>query len=196
MKISRNPTRPFPHKVVPLLANPNYANILRVVGQALEMLEVAEYDLRIDGADWLVSAYFLPGKLKSLGRNPKWNSGAARYRADPEFKETSLQLRFTPGQISQLAHEFLLKRGIPNLHSDIFGTAELLRVVGHYLDLQKFCLLGIFRRDQFLTLRFVTARGEQKQEFYQTAYFYRLFVKMYVNRGERVEPEKVQQPEF
>ena len=103
-------------------------------------------------------------------------------------------MRFTPGQVSQLAREFSGRRGIPNLHSDIFGAAELLRVVGHYLDLQKFCLLGIFRRDQFLTLRFVTARGEQKQEFFQTAYFYRLFVKMYVNRGERMNPGKLQRP--
>jgi hypothetical protein len=144
--------------------------------------------LRIDGADWLVSAYFLPGKLKSLTRNPKWNSGASRYRTDPQFRETNLELRFTPGQISQLAQELIGRRGIPRLHSDIFGAAELLRVVGHYLDLQKLCLLAIFRRDQFLTLRFVTARGEQKQEFFQTAFFYRLFVKMYVTRGERMNP--------
>jgi hypothetical protein len=196
LKIQRKPARSFPHKVVPLLINPNYANILRVIGQALEMLEVAEYDLRIDGNNWLVNAYFMPGKLKSLIRNSKWASGASRYRTDPQFKETNLDLRFTAGQISQLARELTGRRGIPNFHSDIFGTAELLRVVGHYIDIQKFCLHGIFRRDQFLTMRFVTARGEQKQEFFQTAYFYRLFVKMYVNRGDRMSASKLQRPEL
>jgi hypothetical protein len=183
--------RSFPHKVVPLLAGPNYANILRVVGQALEILEVTEYDLRILGNDWLVHAYFLPGKLTALNRNAKWVAGASRYRSEPNHKETSVDFRFTPAQISQLAQEFTRKRGIPNLASDIFGTAELLRVVGHHLDLQKVYLLGIFRRDQFLTLRYENAHGENRQEFFQTSFFYRLFVTMYVKRRSRVVPARL-----
>ena len=176
---------PVPHKVIPLLRDPNYANILRVIGQALEILNVAEFDLRIIDNDCVINAYFLPAKLRSLAKYQTWIFGASRYRTDSHARSLDVEFKFTPAEISRLAREFARRRGNPSRTSDTFGVAELLRVVGHYLDLKKVPLLGIFRRDQFLTLRYRADQASHKQEYFQSSFFYSLFVKMYVQRSDR-----------
>ena len=177
---------PVPHKVIPLLRDPNYANILRVVGQALEILNVAEFDLRIINDDCVINAYFPLAKLRSLAKYQMWIFGASRHRTDSNPRSTNIEFRFTPAEISRLAQEFARRRGNPNRSSDAFGVAELLRVVGHYLDLKKVSLLGIFRRDQFLTLRYRADHASHRQEYFQSSFFYNLFVKMYVKRSKPV----------
>jgi len=177
---------PVPHKVIPLLRDPNYANILRIIGQALEILNVAEFDLRIIDNDCVINAYFLPTKLRSLAKHQMWIFGASRYRTDSTARSTNIEFRFTPPEICRLAQEFARRRGNPNRSSEAFGVAELLRVVGHYLDLKKVSLLGIFRRDQFLTLRYGADHGSHKQEYFQSSFFYSLFVKMYAKRSDPV----------
>lgn len=174
-----------PHKVVPLLKDPNYANVLRIIGQALEMLNVAEFDLRIIDNDYVVNSHFLPARLRSLAKRQMWLF-ASRYRPDASTREINLEFKFTPAEICRLAQEFGRRRGNPSRNLDTFGVAELLRVVGHYLDLKKVSLLGIFRRDQFLTLRYAADGGSYKQEYFQASFFYSLFVKMYVRRTDRI----------
>jgi hypothetical protein len=174
-----------PHKVVPLLKDPNYANFLRVVGQALEILNVAEFDLRIINDDCVINSHFLPAKLGSLAKRQIWIPGVSRHRTDSGNREIDIEFKFTPAEICRLAQEFGRRRGNPNRNLDSFGVAELLRVVGHYLDLKKVSLLGIFRREQFLTLRYAADAGSYKQEYFQSSFFYSLFVKMYIRRSNR-----------
>ncbi|HWP58523.1 MAG TPA: hypothetical protein VNL14_11585 [Candidatus Acidoferrales bacterium] len=193
MKPVANRRYRVPHKVIPLLRDPGYANILRIVGQALEILGVEEFDVRILDDNYFVSAHLAHRRLGSLMRRHAWIMGATRYRGE-DNRAGAIEFCFTPSEISRLAREFTRRRGNPTRSSDDFGVAELLRVVGHYLELKRVPLLGIFRRDQFLSLRYRSDQSNYRQEYFQCSFFYGLFVKMYLRRADRI-PSTLTSPE-
>jgi hypothetical protein len=58
----------------------------------------------------------------------------------------------------------------------------MLRLVGAYLDMKKAQLLRLSKREQQLTIKYRTERGEIKTENHDVASFYDLSVHLYLKR--------------
>jgi hypothetical protein len=168
-------------KILPLLEKPNYARILRAVGQALDELKVESFQLMADGSDFaVVGRSYL--ELFAGHQKEVVLEKFCRNLQPARGEEKTIRLRFTPGDISWLTREIRAKRrnlsGVPN----VFSTSEFLRIVGHYMDIQRIFLVGLSRNDHFLTLNYETRQGERVLATHPVSFFDDLFIRMCLKR--------------
>ena len=128
----------------------------------------------------------------------QWNRAAEQVFGFPEIfiapargEEKTIRLRFTPGDITWLTREIRAKRrnfsGVPN----VFSTSEFLRIVGHYMDIQRTFLVGLSRNDQFLTLNYETRQGERVLATHPVSFFDDLFIRMCLKRKLPSDPRVI-----
>jgi hypothetical protein len=177
-------------KIIPLLQKPNYARILRAVGQALDELKVESFQLMADGSDFTVVGR---SYLELFAGNQKEIvlQKFCRNLQPARGEEKTIRLRFTPGDITWLTREIRAKRrsfsGVPN----VFSTSEFLRIVGHYMDIQRTFLVGLSRNDQFLTLNYETRQGERVLATHPVSFFDDLFIRMCLKRKLPSDPSAI-----
>jgi hypothetical protein len=135
------------------------AQVLRAIGQALEVLNLKDFELLNAGEDYLV-----------LGDTASPPSSVA------------LVLRYTLDDVDWLERRGQGRRrrwrGMPNPYS----LSQMLRVVGSYIDHRGGRLLEVARRGQWVTIQYNTARGQRKQEEHLDSSIYDLSVQMFLHR--------------
>ena len=175
-----------------------YAKTLRSIGQALEMLHLESFELESDGNDCLVRGIFQPA---SPGESQPQNvqagplPGIWRKLRREDHKQTGfslvpwsslvLELRYTPAEIERLEREGQARRRDPHGTPDANSLSQLLRAIGAYLDSKGVRLVGISRRDRFVTLQYQMGRRNRQEEFLTPSSLHDLWASMYLRRSPR-----------
>jgi hypothetical protein len=175
---------------------------LRAVGQGLESLDVEDFDLQAEGAGYFaLGMAHAQAKTADAASSPQsglkdklqnaWYSLTSRVdNADQAAKAPSnvLRILFTPEGILRLECEGISKRsddsvGIPNLKK----LAQILRMVGEYLDTKSGRLLKASKRQDRISFEYETASGQPIKEEWKLSQLYDSWVKVSSQREQRYD---------
>jgi hypothetical protein len=174
---------------------------LRAVGQGLESLDVVDFELRAEG-----DGYFALGmprtpvkaadatigspqiNLRNTLQNA-WHSLISRGSADSKTENATshvLRILFTPEGIVKLEREGIAKRsensaGVPNLEK----LAQVLRVVGEYLETKSGRLLKVSKRQDRVLFEYATASSNLVKEDWNLSALYEFWLQMSTQREAR-----------
>ncbi|MGH7847549.1 MAG: hypothetical protein ACREQW_20595 [Candidatus Binatia bacterium] len=168
------------------------ARALRVIGQALEDLEIEHFNLECAGREFAVhgEARALAPSLVRIKIKMFWRNLQDRYLGAENSRERSSQPRqsahfsYTHEDIDRLDQEHKTRGLAEENKPDLYGLPEMLRLVGNYVD-RKGHLVRVSRFGRQLSIHYVTDRGETKIEEHDVAALYDLSVHMYLKRSER-----------
>ena len=143
----------------------SYSEILRVIGQDLEIRGIKAFDIRVEGEKILVQC---------------------GYQIPPAA--TPVTLSYTPGDIRELRPQGEEKRGQSLERKDFFTLSQTLRTIGGYVDQQKARLIRLSNNefsgaDVVFRIEYETREGERLIDNRSGSAIYDLCVNMYKRRG-------------
>ena len=146
----------------------SYSEILRVIGQDLEMRGIKAFDIRYEGEKILAQC---------------------GYQVPPAA--TPVTLHYTPRDIEELKPQGLEKRGQSLEGGDFFTLSQTLRAVGGYVDQKKARLVRLSnndcpKADAVFRIEYETRERERVVEDRSGSAIYDLCVNMYKRRGKSV----------
>jgi hypothetical protein len=150
-----------------------YARALRAIGQALETLEVADFNFEPDGDSYLVTG-------TSSG-----NSRRISRKADPTAPVSDIAVSYSPGDVERLEREGRNQRANVHGTTDSSRLSQALRVIGSYLSQKYSCLLRISRKGESFEVQYQSSLGSQFSENFSAADLYDLWVRFYLQRSMR-----------
>ncbi|HWP56870.1 MAG TPA: hypothetical protein VNL14_03165 [Candidatus Acidoferrales bacterium] len=169
-----------------------FARALRVVGQALEELEVENFCL-----EWNEREFAVRGEMRALpsgsalpGFKAVWRNFQDRYlgiggsRQGSAAAVNSIHVTYTLEDIERLDEEHRRRGVAQEKKPDLYSLPEMLRLVGNYIE-RKGRLVRVARFGTQLTIHFVTASGETKIEECDVAWLYDFSIRMYLKRHDR-----------
>ena len=177
----------------------SYAQPLRAIGQALEVLNVQDFEMETAGEE-----YIIRGRAESTGRErSKQAQGMGKIRAvwgaipDFGFSETHkgkthtpdgltpIELRYTPQDVERLESEGRTKRGHSETAANAPNLSQVLRSIGGYLNKKSAKLHRVTRELESVTIEYQTSSGSRMTETFSVQDLYDLWVGMYLQRAER-----------
>jgi hypothetical protein len=143
----------------------SYSEILRVIGQDLEIRGIKAFDIRDEGERVFVQC---------------------GYQAPPAA--TPLTLYYTPRDIEELKPQGAEKRGQSSTSGDFFTLSQTLRAIGGYVDQKKARLIRLSNNDcpgadAVFRIEYETRERERIVEDRSGSAIYDLCVNMYKRRG-------------
>jgi hypothetical protein len=143
----------------------SYSEILRVIGQDLEIRGIKAFDIRDQGERIFVQCGY----------------------QDPPAA-TPVTLYYTLRDIEELKPQGVEKRGQPSEQGDFFTLSHTLRAIGGYVDQKKARLLRLSNNDcagadSGFRIEYQTREGERLVDDRSGAAIYDLCVNMYKRRG-------------
>lgn len=183
-----------------VMTDPNeHAQLLRAIGQALEVLQFGSFTMEFTGGDFLVRgrAATSPEQEKARAMRQKvikfvWEAlpGEKASEAEIEFAMSTwpaeLDLRYTAKDMDRLKEQGKAKRqnvaGVP----DVASLSQLLRTIGAYVEQKKARLVKISRYGESLVIQYDTIAGETTEEV-SAGSLYELWVHMYLQRASHTE---------
>jgi hypothetical protein len=175
-----------------------YAQLLRAIGQALEVLNFGSFEMEVAGRDVLVRGRAVTSTRQEQARAIRdkvrkfvWEAlpGGVASEQEIEFAMSTwpakLDLRYTPKDVARLQQEGKAKRknnaGVP----DVASLSQLLRTIGAYVEHKKVRLVKISRHRESLAIQYKTARGEMNEEIVSAGSLYEFWVELYLHRTRR-----------
>ena len=173
-----------------------YDQILRVIGQALEPLEIQDFDLEIDGYNYRVRGQSGTKKTKTDVKRrglknalkDAWDRLEARSLGQPMPDELSspalvLELHYGPQDIDRLEHQGrAARRSDSEDDTNPNRLSQMLRAVGAYVNRKSVHLLKVSKRQDWVSIEYQTAPGRSKVENFRTADLYDFWVHLYKQR--------------
>ncbi len=149
-----------------------YADALRCIGQDLASRGLKTFDLRMDGAKYIV---------------------ACGYQEPPA--KTPVTLHYTPKDLEQLDRAGLRERGRSTQSADFLTLPQIFRAIGGFLDKNNGLLLSLSNnrgaaRDFVFRIEYETAEGERVVDDRPGSTLYDMCVNMYKQRGRSVRGMK------
>jgi hypothetical protein len=143
----------------------SYSEILRVIGQDLEMRGIKAFDIRAEGENIVAQC---------------------GYQVPPAA--TPVTLHYTPKDIQDLKPQGLANRGQGPAQGDFYTLSQSLRAVGGYVDQKKGGLIRLSNNDcsegeVVFRIEYETREREQVAEDRSGSAIYDLCVNMYKRRG-------------
>ena len=143
----------------------SYSEILRVIGQDLEIRGIKAFDIRDEGERVFVQC---------------------GYQAPPAA--TPVTLYYSARDIEELKPQGEEKRGQPIKPADFFTLSQTLRAIGGYVDQKKARLIRLSNNDctggdAVFRIEYETREGERLVEDRSGSALYDLCVNMYKRRG-------------
>ncbi|MGH7848371.1 MAG: hypothetical protein ACREQW_24795 [Candidatus Binatia bacterium] len=148
-----------------------YDQTLRVIGQALEAQRVIAFNLKTEGASFIVQ-----------GEAAKNRTVLALLRREKPFGQKS----FSAQDINRLEHEGRARRKEPHRLPDFHSLSNILRAVGAYIDMNRGRLLEVCKRDQNVMILFQNQQGHPQLEERTTRFLSDLGVRLYQQRQRRI----------
>lgn len=175
-----------------------YAQPLRAIGQALETLNLATFELEPAGDDFYVKGvlaaahpeiaanYLSLDKLSSVWGDPPVKG----QMGDPAMTSgvtvlTPIELQYTLKDVDRLEQEGLARRSDPHRVPDTASLSQVLRCIGAYLNQKPARLVKLTRDIDGVTIEYQTSLGTLLRETIPTSALYDLWVRMYMQRAER-----------
>jgi hypothetical protein len=172
-----------------------YAQLLRAIGQALEVLKFGTFAMEFAGGDFLVRGSATVSTEQEAARMIRdrvlkfvWEAiPGEEAPAEIEFAMSTwpaeLDLRYTSEDMDRLEQEGKAKRqnaaGVP----DIASLSQLLRTIGAYVEKKNARLVKISRYGESLVIRYNTVGGERREETVSAASLYEFWVQLYLQRS-------------
>jgi hypothetical protein len=176
-----------------------YAQPLRAIGQALEMLNLTTFELEPTGDDFYVRGVIAAShpalsedglSLEKL--SAVWGSvpPRARENADSEANTappvlTPIELQYTPKDVDRLEEEGQARRSDPHRMPDTASLSQVLRCIGAYVNQKPARLVKLIRELDTVTIEYETSLGTGLRETFAASALYDLWVRMYMQRAER-----------
>jgi len=154
-----------------------YAQELRVIGQALEILDLSDFTVESEGAGYRVIGVPSAGKIP---RNLWWFKQPANHGVPVDWS-------FPSNDIERLEREGQSRRAQMHGVTDTTQLSQALRVIGSYLT-QKYCrLVRISRKGLSFEVDYESSLGRRCNERLTAADLYGLWVRFYLQRSVRME---------
>jgi len=176
------------------LQKTSYARELRAVGQALEARHVVSLDLELKGGLYVVrgkvtASDYAQSSLSAFVQDFISGVGSVFTGASRRLLY-EIDLSYNPQDVEKLDLQGREQRRNADRNPDPYGLAQKLRGVGSFLDYRpEITLTGISVEDRWVTVRYKTAEGRIEQAKQDVAYFYNYWVKMYLRRNLRQNPD-------
>ena len=143
----------------------SHSEILRAIGQDLELRGMKTFDIRSEGQNVLVQC---------------------GYQKPPAPMPVTLQ--YTPGDIDELQMAGQKRRGQFATAPDFYTLSQTLRAIGGYVELKKGRLLRVSNdhstgADVVFRIEYETEGGERMTDAYSSSAIYDICVSMYKHRG-------------
>jgi hypothetical protein len=174
----------------------SYARDLRVVGQLLESHDVVTADLI-----FVADTYIIQGRVRlacqaglTVSFLKNWairvKSGLTADSKHQELSPETVILRCRLEEVLELDSDARRHRTTDNGMPDPYALSQKLRSAGAYLDTRKgSSLIGILLGEREITIRFESGEGRLEETRRDVDYFYDYWVKMYLRRNERLQPD-------
>jgi hypothetical protein len=171
---------------------------LRSIGQALESLQVEDFQLEIDGDTFLVRCS-VPRPVEDQRGEPEqtgllqhiWgvlpvdDSLTIGLTLSGRFNSEDLDLLYTGKDVERLDDEGKRRRGQAAPQAFLPGISQCLRAVGAYVKNKPARLVSVTRQSDAVTIVFDTAIGERSTEVLSWVDLYDLSIAMYRKRADR-----------
>lgn len=173
-----------------------YAQLLRAIGQALEVLNFGSFEMEVTDQDFLVRGRAVTSTEQEEARVIRekvikfvWEAlpGEKASEAEIDFAMSTwpakLDLRYTAKDVDRLQQEGKAKRqnaaGVPNVAS----LSQLLRTIGAYVEEKQARLVKIVRYGESLAIQYDTVGGERREEKVSASSLYEFWVRLYLQRS-------------
>lgn len=178
-----------------MVESPDYAQLLRPVGQMLESLGVESFMLQVEGDDFHVHGQKReeppppqPEQTKTL--RVFWQLLRGK-QSDPQEKPTPssgvVELHFSQDDIARLEAEGRAKRSQSGGSPEAHAISQILRAVGAFVHEKEGRLLGIKRENQTITVEYESALKRKVTQEFTVSGLYDYWVRMYLKRKARPE---------
>jgi hypothetical protein len=177
-----------------------YAQSLRAIGQALEILNIQGFEMELSSDDFVVR-----GNISQASQSPVddtlsveklraiWGETPGADGPVYQLEERSapgmfsrIDLRYTPQDIERLEQEGRSRRGNSHKAADASRLSQVLRCIGGYLNQKRARLCKITHEVDSVAVEYETSMGSKMQESLSTQDLYDLWVRMYLQRAERI----------
>ena len=150
-----------------------YAQTLRAIGQALETLDIGDFNFEPDGDNYLVNGTS-SGKRRRISQ-----------AVDPIAPVSAIEVSYSPGDVERLEHEGRNQRANVHGTTDSSRLSQALRVIGSYLSQKYSRLLRISRTGESFEVQYQSSLGSRFSEKFSAADLYDLWVRFYMQRSMR-----------
>jgi hypothetical protein len=178
-----------------------YAQPLRAIGQALEVLNMQDFEVEPLGSD-----FYVRGNLPSttnralLGRGCSANDLRAIWGAMPQESNedpqralqskrsvlsSRVELCYTQQDVDRLEEAGRGRRGLARQAAEAYSISEILRSIGAYLNQKRARLVKLNREVECVIVEYETTMGSRMKETLAIRDLYDLWVRMYLHRAER-----------
>jgi hypothetical protein len=163
-----------------------YSQPLRVIGFALEVIEVDAFKITYDAPNFVVKLGSRKRSELPLRRTRKSTVCQVFHPMYPSGRSNSssdVELIYTPEHLERLDNEGLLRRrGSGEL--DPNSLAQSLRALGAYLECKGARLIRISKHGPFTSIEYDSSQDGRTREQFMPSALYALFVRMYVKSSD------------
>ncbi len=177
-----------------------YAQPLRAIGQALETLNLQSFELEPVGEGFHVRGILLKAhpelsddlvtaeKLNAIWGTPPNTNADDRSRREGSNSQvlSPIELQYSKTDVDRLEEEGRAKRVDPHRTPDAASLSQMLRSIGAYLNQKRASLLRLSRDIDSVSVEYKTSLGSILRETLAVGELYDLWVRMYLQRAERV----------
>jgi hypothetical protein len=154
----------------------DYAQPLRAIGQALEVLKMESFELEPDGDDFVVRGRVTARDTgldpqTSESRNLRFNRETERSSHVSEVEAVTtpatvnqLDLCYTLKDVGRLEQDGQARRGEATAAAEMSGLSHLLRTIGAYLEEKPARLVRIAKHAESVTVVYETLSGVRFEE--------------------------------
>ncbi len=176
-----------------------YAQPLRAIGQAMEVLNLEQFEMEPVGDN-----FFVRGSARLSSENSStsqcspdellaiWGTlpGAgddirSKFHGDSQGTLSPIELHYTGGDIERLEEAGRARRGKSEKAADASSLSQVLRCIGGYLSQKRAHLSKISRDGDTVAIEYETSMGSQLKETLTVKDLYDLWVRMYMQREGR-----------
>jgi hypothetical protein len=174
-----------------------YAQPLRAIGQALEILKIEGFEMEMSGADFFVRGNVPLAHCKLLidqcsaeqlrtiwGSLPRQGDVGNNRGSEPS-NASRIELCYTKEDVERLDEDGRSRRGKSESVGDGRSLSQILRSIGAYLNQKRARLSKITRESDNLVVEYETSVGSKMKETLASRDLYDLWVRMYLQRAER-----------
>lgn len=179
------------------MTEPNeYAQLLRAIGQALEILQFGSFSMEFTGGDFVVHGSAAASMEQEEARAIRqrvikfvWEALPGERASDAEIEfamstwPAEIDLYYTAKDMDRLEQQGKAKRqnvaGVP----DVASLSQLLRTIGAYVEQKKARLVRIARDGDSLEIEYDTVGGERRAETVSAASLYEFWAQLYLQRS-------------
>lgn len=183
----------------PMSGMVEYSQPLRAIGQALEILQVRDFEMEpvvegffVRGTVPLANNELFADSFASDKLSKVWGSipgeGARKVesgKAQESGACSAVELLYTERDMERLEKEGRARRVDGRRTANPSTLSQMLRCLGGYLSQKRARLLKIARQADSVSIEYETSMGTNMKETLSVADVYDIWVRMYLQRSER-----------